>query len=107
MKIDSKFKGKISEYSRYSSRLEREEDGAGEMRVRGERDPADFYRGSRRAAFETGKKEGKREIIERPRATIDANKALDRTNGRAGERAGGRAHALGRNASGNQSSRSR
>lgn len=33
-----------------------------------------------------GKKQGKREIIERPRAAIDANKALGRTGGRAGAR---------------------
>lgn len=77
-------------------------------RVRGKgrgRGPADFYQSSRRAAF--GKREeknGEKEIIERPRAAIDANKALGRT-GRVGARA--RAHALGRNASGNQSSRSR
>lgn len=53
----------------------------------GGRGAADFYRGSRRAAFENRKKRRGKEIIERPRASIDANKAFGRT---------GRADALAR-----------
>lgn len=50
----------------------------GETRVRGS---ADFFiGGSRRTAFENGEKRGEKEIIERPRAAIDANKALGRAD---------------------------